>query len=372
MGESIGWRWVQGVIAAFTGVMWIIGCFTIPETYAPFILRRRADKLSKETGKAYLSVLDARTGKPTPGAAFKKALLRPWVLLIMEPIVLLLSIYAAIVYGTLYMFFSAFPIVYQQERGWSEGIGGLAFIGVAIGMIAAIVYTIPDNKRYNRVAAKSPLGAAPPEARLPPSMVASVSISVGLFWFAWTAAPKSIPWIVSVIASAPFGFGMVLVFLSLMNYLIDAYTVYAASVLAANSVLRALFGTAFPLFTNQMYAKLGVNWATSVPAFLALACVPFPFLFYKYGATIRGRCKYAAEAAEMMRQMRAAQSGQPDNEEKEVENDQEQEELERRVQGEEDPGEARVVQERADERDAMKREKELEGGALERDSSDES
>ena len=54
----------------------------------------------------------------------------------------------AIIYGTLYMMFAAFPIVYQQNRHWSEGIGGLAFLGVAVGMIGAVIYTIPDNKRY--------------------------------------------------------------------------------------------------------------------------------------------------------------------------------------------------------------------------------
>lgn len=82
-------------------------------------------------------------------------------------------------------------------------------------------------------------------------------------------------------AGAPFGFGMVLIFLGIMNYLIDSYTIFAASVLAANSVLRSLFGAAFPLFTTQMYDALGIHWASSIPAFLALICVPFPFLFYK-------------------------------------------------------------------------------------------
>jgi hypothetical protein len=104
-------------------------------------------------------------------------------------------------------------------------------------------------------------------------------------------------------AGAPFGFGMVLVFLSIMNYLIDSYLIYAASALAANSVLRSLFGAAFPLFTSYMYAALGIHWASSVPAFLALACVPFPFLFYKYGAAIRSRCKFAAEAAMFLKKM---------------------------------------------------------------------
>jgi hypothetical protein len=96
---------------------------------------------------------------------------------------------------------------------------------------------------------------------------------------------------------------MVLVFLSIMNYLIDAYLIYAASALAANSVLRSLFGAAFPLFTSDMYKNLGIHWASSVPAFLSLACLPFPYLFYKYGPAIRQRCKYAAEAAEFLERM---------------------------------------------------------------------
>lgn len=84
-------------------------------------------------------------------------------------------------------------------------------------------------------------------------------------------------------------------------------TIYTASVLAAGSMLRSLFGTAFPLFTTQMYANLGDQWASSIPAFLALGCVPIPFLFYKYGPKIRSKCKFASEAARMLELMRRGQ-----------------------------------------------------------------
>jgi len=302
VGQSIGWRWIEGVMAIFTGVLWLTCAFLVPETYAPVLLRKRAAALSKKTGKVYKSKTDDENGTVSIGSAFKTALTRPWVMLFREPIVLLLSIYMAVIYGTLYMLFGAFPIVFQQGRGWSQGIGGLAFIGVAVGMIFAVMYSIWDNKRYNKAIDDSPSGIAAPEARLPPALVGSIAMPIGLFWFAWTNSP-SIHWIVSIMAGAPFGFGMVLVFLSIMNYLIDSYLIYAASVLAANSVLRSLFGAAFPLFTSYMYADLGIHWASSIPAFLALACVPFPFLFYKYGAAIRERCKFAAEAAAMLKKM---------------------------------------------------------------------
>jgi hypothetical protein len=53
-----------------------------------------------------------------------------------------------------------------------------------------------------------------------------------------------------------------------------------------------------------MYQNLGIHWASSIPAFLALMCVPFPFLFYKYGEAIRLKCKFAAEAAAALERMR--------------------------------------------------------------------
>ncbi|TGO26389.1 hypothetical protein BPAE_0060g00040 [Botrytis paeoniae] len=303
LGQAAGWRWVQGLMAAFSGLLWIIGSLTLPETYGPVILRRRAQKMSNLTGKVYKSKIDINQGSKSIGTEFKIAISRPWILLFTEPIVLLLSIYLAIIYGTLYMLFGAFPIVYQEGRGWGAGIGGLAFIGVAFGMVSAICYSIYDNKRYNRVLQKHG-GAAPPEARLPPSLIGSIALPLGLFWFAWTNSP-SIHWSVSIIGSAPFGFGMVLVFMSTTNYLIDSYVIYAASVLAASGVLRSLFGAAFPLFTTYMYRDLGIHWASSIPAFLALACVPFPFLFYKFGQPIRMKCKYAVEAAHVLERMRA-------------------------------------------------------------------
>jgi multidrug resistance protein len=306
VGETIGWRWIEGIMAIFTGTLAILGALLVPETYAPVLLRERAATLSKKTGKVYISMLDKKKGPVSAKKSFETALLRPWSLLFREPIVLLISIYMAIIYGTLYMLFGAFPIVFQDVRGWSESIGGLAFLGVMVGMLIGVVYSIWDNRRYIK-SAKAAGGSAPPESRLVPAMPGAVALPVGLFWFAWTNYP-SIHWSVCIIGTAPFGFGMVLVFLSQMNYLIDSYTIYAASVLAANSVLRSLFGAAFPLFTARMYASLGIHWASSISAFLALACLPFPFLFYKYGEPIRLKCKYAAQAAQIMKDMKQAET----------------------------------------------------------------
>lgn len=136
LGETEGWRWVEGLMAIFTGALWLIGAVTIPETYSPVILSRRAKQLSKMTGKVYKSRMEIEHGTKTVRQEFKTALSRPWILLFREPIVLLLSIYMAIIYGTLYMLFGAFPIVFEQYRGWSQGIGGLSFLGVSFPFLS--------------------------------------------------------------------------------------------------------------------------------------------------------------------------------------------------------------------------------------------
>ncbi|KAE8147589.1 major facilitator superfamily domain-containing protein [Aspergillus avenaceus] len=294
LSMNAGWRWVEGFLAISGGLVWLMMAFMVPETYAPLLLRQRAERLSQITGKVYRSKIEMTKGKVALSTLLKKSLSRPLVLLFTEPIVLLFAIYIAIIYGTLYMFFSGFPIVYEQIRGWNPGVGGLAFLGIMVGMIIGIVCTIPANLHFIKIQDRHN-GFAPPEARLFQCMAGAVAIPISQFWFAWTNCP-SIHWIVSIIGTAPFGFGVILIYLGVMNYLIDSYTIYAASVLAANAILRAVFGAIFPLITGYIYDGVGIHWGPSIPAFLSLLCMPAPFLFYRYGATIRQRCKYSAES----------------------------------------------------------------------------
>lgn len=113
------------------------------------------------------------------------------------------------------MLFGAYPIVFQQVRGWSAGIGGLPFLGVAGGMIVGIGFVAWANKWYV-TAAEQNGGIAPPEARLKPTLYGSFAIPIGMFWFAWTNY-TSIHWISPVLAGAPFGFGLNIIFLGITS-----------------------------------------------------------------------------------------------------------------------------------------------------------
>lgn len=80
-----------------------------------------------------------------------------------------------------------------------------------------------------------------------------------------------------------------------MTYLIDAYTIYAASVIAANTVLRSLLGALLPLAGPSMYKALGLGWGNSLLGFVALALVPLPFVFWRYGERIRTSPRFAVK-----------------------------------------------------------------------------
>ncbi|KAI0423787.1 polyamine transporter 3 [Xylaria sp. FL1042] len=299
LAQAGGWKWVDGLTVIFTGVMFFLGLVFVPETYTPYLLIRRAQKLSKSTGKVYVSKLEKGKPKKTASNVFYNGIARPWVILLYEPIVLALSIYSAIVYGILFLIFTAFPIVFQGTRHWSQGISGLAYIGIVVGQFLAMFFYIFLETAYRKRIAEDP-SKATPEARLEPAMIGGVMLPIGLFIFAWTSFVR-IHWIVSIIFSSFFGIGQVLLFISLINYVIDAYLVFAASALAGNAILRALFGAAFPLFTESLYKNLGVQWGSSVPAFLSLGCAPIPFLFaWGLGKWLRDRSKFATEARRVM------------------------------------------------------------------------
>ena len=193
------------------------------ETYAPFILRRRAKALSRMTGSVYVSWLDA--GKPPKKLSqeLSVSFTRPWVLLFRESIVLLTSLYISIVYGTLYMFLAGFPIVFQGARGWNQGVAGPPFISVAVGVCLVTLAAGVDNKRYVRLCAAAEKAGRPlePEARLRTAMVGSIVLPIGLFLFVWTTYPFT-HWIAPVIGATMFSCGLVMVFISVMSYMIDS------------------------------------------------------------------------------------------------------------------------------------------------------
>ncbi|OAP58368.1 hypothetical protein AYL99_07458 [Fonsecaea erecta] len=291
LGDAAGWRWLYWIQMILAGLCLAILTFTVPETYTPVLLDRRAKKLRKETGNSkFVTERDLDVRPLTQQLAI--FLLRPLQLLFLEPIVLLISLYMSVLYGLLYMFFVAYPIIYVEGKGWSEGSTGLMFIPLALGVVLSAVCSPLVNKHYLSICAKYPDGKPPAEARLIPMMLSCWLIPVGLFIFGWTSYPDVSYW-GPMMGGFPVGFGFIFLYNSANNYLVDTYQHLAASALAAKTCIRSFWGASVVLFTVQMYHTLGYQWASSLLAFLALACCAIPYVFYFYGARIRRLSRYA-------------------------------------------------------------------------------
>jgi hypothetical protein len=91
----------------------------------------------------------------------------------------------------------------------------------------------------------------------------------------------------------PFAWGNISVFISCVLYIVDTYmATNSASAMTANGLLRYIFGAVFPLFTVQMYSRLGFQWASSLLGFVTIALLPVPWVLLVFGDKTRGRSGY--------------------------------------------------------------------------------
>ncbi|KAF8191270.1 MFS polyamine transporter [Pholiota molesta] len=291
--SPVSWRWVFWVMFMFAGVCTLIMIPCLPETYSPVILQKKAKRLRKEDPAANKDVYAEHEKQDwSLKGVIQRTLFRPFIMLAMEPILLLVTVYLSMVYGLLYALFEAFPVVFIVRRDFTIAQDGLIFIGIGIGTTLGSAINFWTTRHYPELIKKWK-GFPPPEERLLGAMIGSPLLVVGIFWLGWTGEYASIPWYVPALSTIVIGTGISLIFMSFLSYLVDTYLMYSASAFAANTVVRSAVAASFPLFTVQMFTNLGVNWACTLIGLLALLFVPCPFLFYKYGPQIRMRSTFS-------------------------------------------------------------------------------
>ena len=291
--SSLGWRWTEYITGILMIFFVVLDLVFLDESYPPVLLLKKAQRLRFETGNWALHALHEEWDM-TWKEFSTKYLIRPFQLL-GTPICFSMAIYASFVYAILYLSLAAFPIVFQEIRGWNELVGALPFLAYFIGMLFGAFINFHNQSFYvKRLELNN--GCPVPEARLPPMMIGSVLFASGLFVFGWTS-PAHIAWIAPNIGAAMMGFGFYTVLQPALNYLIDTFQTTAASAVAANTFLRSIFAGSFPLFTDAMFHNLGVPWAASALGFISIALLPIPYLFYIFGAKIRSRGKWSSAQA---------------------------------------------------------------------------
>lgn len=316
LAGGLNWRWIFWLLAILAGAVYLAAVVFLRETHAKILLERKTSRLRDSSGNPHLrSRLETTSQRFTIRQVLVNALIRPTKLLIRSPILLIISIYVALVFGTMYLLFTTFTDVFEGQYGFITTTSGLSFLGLGIALIVAMITfrTLSDPIQQWRIRAEG-MQAPKPEFRLVTMILFSPFVSFGLFLYGWTAYYK-VSWIVPIIGTSLIGFGAFFVLVSPLTtlpkakalaglcctffpnlsaqmpaqlYLVDVFGAQAAaSALGANNLVRFVFSTFLPLAGPAMYSSLGYGWGNTLLGFLALAFVPFPILFYKYGERLR-------------------------------------------------------------------------------------
>ncbi|PWY93007.1 MFS general substrate transporter [Aspergillus sclerotioniger CBS 115572] len=291
--SEVSWRWAFWVALIVAGAgMPVI--FLMPETYAPVLLQKKA---LKNRGLTRITTIEKVSLQKAKRAELLRVFSRPFMMLLREPILLFSSLYMALIYALLYLFFQAYPIVFRQFYGLSVGLSGLAFVPMIIGSFLAFSIFLAYSSFHSKaIAAKKSWAMQEEYRRLPLAAVGAPLITIGLFWLAWMPKHGISP-IAAMIAGIWFGTGYLLIFIAMLNYLTDAYKSNSASAQAAASTMRSAAAVGLPLAATPMYDHLGIHWASSLLGFVSLALAMIPFAFIKWGGLMRARSPFCATMA---------------------------------------------------------------------------
>lgn len=252
------------------------------ETYAARILDRRTQQLKRQTGNINLrSKLDDDS---TSLEVLTRAIVRPAKMTFFSPVNLVLSLASAYLNGTIFLLLTTAPIMFHTIYGFSPKAVGLAFLGYGAGNVLGLfIFTLTSDRFVRRRAAELKLR---PEDRMVPIIGALPLVAAGLLWYGWSAAAGA-HWMHAIAGTALIGAGNVLFMSAVTGYLIDCFGAYAASAIAANTVLRSIGGMLLPLVGGDLFATLGWGWGNSLLALAAILLTPAVLYLYLYGESIR-------------------------------------------------------------------------------------
>lgn len=290
----VSWRWTEWITLIISGL--VLGSVVLlqPETYSPVLLKWKAQQLRKLTGdERFAAPIEVR--EESFVYRLRVALYRPFLLTFQEPIIVLIALYLTVVYIILFTFLDGYDYIFGEIHGTSEGITGTCFLGIALGLCvsSALVPLIYRWAKRDLQKIKDEGGERlPPEFRLWFSMLGGApAIPISLFWMGWTSDSNISLWS-PLAASVLFGYGILSVFISSYQYIIDSYEIYAASGLASVTLLRYLAAGGMVVVGVPFYENLGVHYTLTILGCISAVLVPVPYIFYKYGHLIRARSKY--------------------------------------------------------------------------------
>ncbi|CAL8577281.1 hypothetical protein XPA_003115 [Xanthoria parietina] len=292
ISENTTWRWAFHATSVADAIVSFLGFFVLRETYAPVLLRRRADEVRRELGGAALHYR-CKASEPVLISRLQIAFIRPFRLIGTQIIIQTLGLYMAFLFGLVYLLLSTFAVLWTDEYHESVAIGGLNYLAVGVGLMLGTQLGARCNDRiFMRLKLRND-NQGVPEHRLPLLFPAAILIPVGLLLYGWPAR-MHVHWVVPDMGVAIFTGAIIIAFQCIQMYIIDAYgSVYAASAMSAASLLRSLAGFSFPLFGPRLYDSLGYGWGNTLLAAIAVVIGwPACLGLWSWGRTMRARSPF--------------------------------------------------------------------------------
>lgn len=311
---TIGWRWSFWIGLIYAGLS-MIPLVLLPETYGPILLVRRARKIRKQDPKANVVAPHELEAADMHQLAVR-VLTRPVRMLFFELIVSATCVYLALCYGIFYMTFQAYPIIFQEVYGLSPGVEGLCFLPIGAGAICALPVFFGWDAFLEKAQREGrPWTRKEEYRRVPLACIGGPLFVISLFWLGW-ASREDVPFWVPMLAGIPFGMGFQLIFMALLNYITDAYEIFAASANAAASCTRSVLGTVLPFACTPMFRRLGISGACSLLGGLSCLVCIIPFIFIWKGERIRAGSRFCIALRERKLEMERRVEEQRDKEER--------------------------------------------------------
>ncbi|KAL4917733.1 major facilitator superfamily domain-containing protein [Aspergillus aurantiobrunneus] len=293
--KSEPWRWIFYVQIIYNAALVPIFWFILRETRPDVILKRRAQKIRKETGRPVYA--QAELSAPSTLRLLQISFKRPTRMLTTEPVVIFFTLWISFAWGILYLFFSSVVQTFGENYAWDTLATGLVQLAISVGAVVGTLFNPIQDWLYLRSASRNPEkhGRPIPEARLYTSIPGSLLFAAGLFWYGWSSQPD-VHWIVPTIGIAATGVGIYSIYMAVVNYLTDAYERYAASALSAASLGRNSFGAFLPLASPQLFSNLGFGWAGTLLGFIGIALSVVPVVLVLKGPAIRRSSPFMRES----------------------------------------------------------------------------
>jgi MFS family permease len=206
LAASKGWRWTFWLLAILGGSFGIAAFVIMSETHPKVLLERKTASLRADPRNHHLR--SKLAGKPlSPRQVLFQVLIRPTVLLFRSPILFVISLYVALVFGVMYLLFTTFTGVFEGQYGFGTSASGLVYLGLGVSLVASMLIFNILNGRLQSAQLKADGVQQPrPEYRLLPMIWFSPLVSLGLFIYGWTAYYK-VHWMVPIVGTAFMGCG---------------------------------------------------------------------------------------------------------------------------------------------------------------------